>query len=326
MPIRRLAALLAPLALSMTLAVGPAPAAEPDKKPADFRGVAWGAPTSSLADLKPIDRDGDIIHGERTGEKKELGGMPLKNVTYSFFKNQFYHAEIGYDAPGASEALEKGLVAKYGPPDATRRKTDATGHPYEVSTWNWPGAVFIGHRRDLGGNAGRVFYFYAPLTEVSAKTQPSLGQTAKAPAEAAAPASGEGSYRVKKGDSLERIAKTQGSTVAAIEAANPGLTDKNLKADATIKLPGKSGDKPPKKPAAPPPPGQYIEYTVKEGEILSKVANAHGARSRDVIAANPDIEPDNIRPGTVLRIPVKKDAPKPDPKGEEIEVVTPPAQ
>ena len=109
MPIRRLAALLAPLALSMTLAAGPALAAEPDKKPADFRGVAWGAPTSSLADLKPIDRDGDIIHGERTGEKKELGGMPLKNVTYSFFKNQFYHAEIGYDAvPGLWEGFLEG--------------------------------------------------------------------------------------------------------------------------------------------------------------------------------------------------------------------------
>jgi LysM repeat protein len=317
---RRLAALLAPLALTAVLA-GPALAAAPDKKPADFRGVLWGAPTASLTDFKAIDRDGDIIHGERSAEKKELGGITLKSVTYSFFKDQFYHAEIGYDAPGAFDALRQGLVAKYGEPDAVRRKTDASGKAYEVTTWNWPGAVFIGLRQDVGANSGRVFYFYAPLTEASAKTQPSLGQTA-APA---GPATGEATYHVQKGDSMERIAKRQGTSLEALSAANGGLTDKGLKAGATIKLPGQTA-KASKKPASPPPPGQYMEYTVKEGEILSKVANAHGARSRDVIAANPDIEPDNIRPGTVLRIPVKKDAPKPEQKGEEVEVVAPPGQ
>lgn len=306
MPMRLLAVLLAPLAL--TLALSPALAADPQKQPADFRGVAWGAPKSSLADLKTVDREGDIIHYERTGEKKELGGIALKNVTYSFYKDQFYHAEIGYEAPGASAALQSGLEAKYGPPDAVRQKTDAAGQAYEVATWNWPGALFIGHRHDTNAPTGRIFYFYAPLTEASAKTQ------GLAPAAAAA---GPGaSYPVRKGDSLERIAKKHGLTVAELSAANPGLTDKNLKAGESINLPGQAV-KPARKPAPPLKPGEYFEYTVKEGEILSKVANAHGARTRDVINANPDIDPDNVRPGTVLRIPVKKDAPAQTSAGSE---------
>ena len=294
MPMRFFAILLA-----LFTRAGPALAADPQKQPADFRGVAWGAPKSSLADLTTVDREGDIIHYERTGEKKELGGIALKNVTYSFYKDQFYHAEIGYETPGAAAALQSGLEAKYGPPDAVRQKTDAAGQAYEVATWNWPGALFIGHRHDTNAPTGRIFYFYAPLTEASAKTQ------GLAPAAAAGPGA---TYPVRKGDSLDRIARKHGLTVAELSAANPGLTDKNLKAGATINLPGQAA-KPARKPAPPLKPGEYFEYTVKEGEILSKVANAHGARTRDVINANPDIDPDNVRPGTVLRIPVKKDAP-----------------
>ena len=307
MSMRLFAILLAPLALCAALS--PALAADPQKQPADFRGVHWGAPATSLADLKTVDREGDIIHYERTGEKKELAGIPLKNVTYSFFKNQFYHAEIGYEAPGAFDALQSALEAKYGPPDAVRHKTDAAGQAYEVATWNWPGALFIGHRHDKGAPSGRIFYFYAPLTEASAKSQ------GLAPAPAAGTAA-TGGYLVKKGDSLERIAKTHGVAEAELLAANPGLTDKNLKAGATINLPGQAA-KPARKPAPPLKPGEYFEYTVKEGEILSKVANANGARIRDVIAANPDINPDNVRPGTVLRIPVKKDAPAQAPAGSD---------
>ena len=263
--------------------------------------MPWGAPAASLPDFTGIDRDGDIIHYERAGEKKELGGIALKNVTYSFYKDKFYHAEIGYQGQGAAEALENSLEAKYGPPDAVRQKTDAAGHAYSVATWNWPGALFIGHRQDKDSPTGRIFYFYAPITEASAKAQ----------GIAAAPATGKpAAYPVKKGDSLERIAKKHGVSEAELLAANPGLTDKNLKAGASINLPGQAA-KPARKPAPPLQPGEYIEYTVKEGEILSKVANANGARIRDVINANPDIDPDNVRPGTVLRIPIKKDGAPP---------------
>ena len=302
---RLLSALLAPLAL--VLGLSPALAADPQKQPADFRGVPWGAPAASLPDLAGIDRDGDIIHYERSGEKKELGGIALKNVTYSFYKDKFYHAEIGYQGQGAPEALEQSLEAKYGPPDAVRQKTDAAGHPYTIATWNWPGALFIGHRHDKDTSSGRIFYFYAPITEASAKAQ----------GLAATPTAGKAAtYPVKKGDSLDRSAKKHGLSEADLLAANPGLTDKNLKAGASINLPGQAA-RPARKPAPPLQPGEYTEYTVKEGEILSKVANANGARIRDVINANPDIDPDNVRPGTVLRIPIKKDPPQPAPAASE---------
>ncbi len=314
MSMRFLAACLCCCALA-TAAIRPALAADPQKKPADFRSVAWGAPLSSVPGLKAVERDGDIVHYEKPNEKKDLGGIALHHVTYSFFKDQFYHAEIGYSGASAATAMQQSLEAKYGPPDAVREKTDPDGRPYTVATWNWPGAVFIGNRHDRDGANGRVFYYYAPLTEASAKVQ-GIGPQAAPPTPAAGPAKADGAgYAVKKGDSLERIAKKLGVTEADLTAANPGLTDKNLKAGATISVPTKGAAAPAgAKPSPAVPAGDFIEYTVKEGDILSKVANQHGARTRDVVRANPDINPDALRPGTVLKIPVGK-----------AEVVEPPA-
>ena len=187
-----------------------------------------------------------------------------------------------------------------------RYKNDASGRPSEVAAWSWPGHTFIGNRQAKDGSSGRGFYLYAPLTAASAKEQGLAPASGQDKAKAAAPAAGAGaSYKVKRGDSLSRIAKRYGVTEEALSAANPGLTDKNLKADATIALPQGANQTPDtawgKSAAA--PSGSYSEYTVKEGDILSRVANNHGARTRDVIAANPGIDPDNLKPGSVLKIP-----------------------
>ncbi|WP_428567317.1 MAG: LysM peptidoglycan-binding domain-containing protein [Solidesulfovibrio sp. DCME] len=314
MPMRIPAALCA--CLAVLFLAQPALAADPQKKPDDFRDLKWGASPSSQPGLTQVERDGDIVHYERPSEKKDLGGVALKHVTYSFYKNQFYHAEIDYEGKDAAESLQRSLEAKYGPPDAVREKADPSGKPYVVATWNWPGHAFIGNRHDKDGTRGRVFYFYAPLTDASAKAQ----GLAPPPAPAKA-ASGEGAaYKVKKGDSLERIAKSLGISEQALVQANPGLTDKNLKAGANLAVPGAAAPNPDATwgKAATPPAGPYVTYTVKDGDILSKVANSHGARTRDVIAANPGINPDALRPGTELKIPVKAgDTPT--------EVVAPPA-
>ncbi|HCR13819.1 MAG TPA: LysM peptidoglycan-binding domain-containing protein [Solidesulfovibrio sp.] len=305
MIMRHLAAVLTGLAF-LTAAAVPASAADPQKKPEDFRDVKWGASAASVPGLTQAERDGDIVHYEKKGEKKDLGGMTVRHVTYSFFKDKFYHAEIDYEGAGSAAAMQRSLEAKYGPPDTVREKKDASGRPSEVAAWSWPGYAFIGNRQDKDGSRGRVFYFYAPLTEASAKEQglaPAPGQD-----KAASPAAGTGAtYKVKRGDSLARIAKRYGVTEEALSAANPGLTDKNLKADATIALPqgaNQTQDTARAKPADV-PAGPYDEYTVKDGDILSRVANSHGARTRDVIAANPGIDPDNLKPGTVLRIPTQ---------------------
>lgn len=314
MSTRFLGALCACL-LGLSLAAGPAAAADPQKKPTDFRDLKWGAAPAALPGLTAVDRDGDIVHYARPGEKKDVGGVTLGHVTYSFYKDKFYHAEIDYEGKEAAAAMQRSLEAKYGPPDATREKTDPAGKPYVVSTWDWPGFAFIGNRHDKDGRHGRVFYFYAPLTDASAKAQ----GLAPAPA-AAKQAAGGPTYRVKRGDSLERIAKTRGTTEEALIAANPGLSDKTLKAGATINLPAgtppappaaaadeASEERPKKAPEKAPSAasGKFIRYTIKDGDILSKVASSHGVRTKDILEANPGIHPENLKLGTEIKIPAK---------------------
>ena len=68
-----------------------------------------------------------------------------------------------------------------------------------------------------------------------------------------------------------------------------------------------------KAPAAPVAAPGYATYVVKPGESLSKIAAAHGFRTRDVLALNPGIDPNKIRAGQTIVLPgagTAKSAPK----------------
>jgi len=51
-----------------------------------------------------------------------------------------------------------------------------------------------------------------------------------------------------------------------------------------------------------------VEYTVKKGDTLSKIASHYGIKWKDIFEANKDIikNPDLIQPGWKLKIPGKK--------------------
>ena len=53
--------------------------------------------------------------------------------------------------------------------------------------------------------------------------------------------------------------------------------------------------------------GEEQTYTVKSGDTLSEIGQKHGVAWRDIFEANRDQldDPDKIRPGQKLRIPVK---------------------
>jgi LysM repeat protein len=67
------------------------------------------------------------------------------------------------------------------------------------------------------------------------------GSKAGAAAEGSAPGtvSPDGMYTVKSGDSLARIARANGVSLAQLEAANPGVDPKHLKVGQKISLPAK---------------------------------------------------------------------------------------
>jgi LysM repeat protein len=74
--------------------------------------------------------------------------------------------------------------------------------------------------------------------QVPAGAEPAVASPGASPVRASATASkSPGRYVVKRGDTLDRIARAHGTTVRAIKAAN-GLTSDRLVAGRSLKMPG----------------------------------------------------------------------------------------
>ena len=114
-----------------------------------------------------------------------------------------------------------------------------------------------------------------------------------------------GTYTVVSGDTLSSIAANAGVTLAALEAANPQITNANsifvgdvinLPAGAVIPVTGAT-PLPTTVPSA-------SNYTVVSGDTLSSIAANFGVTLAALEAANPQItNPSLIFPGNVIAIP-----------------------
>jgi LysM repeat protein len=123
-------------------------------------------------------------------------------------------------------------------------------------------------------------------------------------------------YVVVKGDSFAKIAKKNGVSVKAIEAANPGVEPTKLKVGQKLSIPASAGGAVASAMAG----GQASAgssmgeetYTVKSGDTLTKIAKAHGTTVKAIKAAS-DLTTDHIKVGQKLKIPAKAEAAAPAP-------------
>jgi LysM repeat protein len=116
-------------------------------------------------------------------------------------------------------------------------------------------------------------------------------------------------YTVIKGDSLAKIAKKNGVSLKALEAANPGVIPTKLKVGQKLTLPagGKTSADATASPAVAGGDAGTTSYTVKSGDTLTKIAKAHGVKVKALQAAN-NLSTTKIKVGQKLTIPAKADA------------------
>jgi LysM repeat protein len=132
-----------------------------------------------------------------------------------------------------------------------------------------------------------------------------------------------GSYEVKPGDSLEKIAKKNGVKVAALKDANK-LTSDKIRVGQKLVIPGKGGEAAPAPavapeagaapapaapdmgaaPAAPAVPPTLLDYTVQDGETVDSIAKTFLVKKDDILKANGATDAAQIRPGMRVKIPV----------------------
>ncbi|MBI3760363.1 MAG: LysM peptidoglycan-binding domain-containing protein [Chloroflexi bacterium] len=106
------------------------------------------------------------------------------------------------------------------------------------------------------------------------------------------------SYTVKQGDWLFKIAREHNVSVEALIAANPGINPSSIQPGQVLVIPAPGAPIPPAAVAAGP-----STYVVQPGEWIYQIARKLGKDPQAIIAANPGVDPNNVKPGQVLNIP-----------------------
>lgn len=127
-----------------------------------------------------------------------------------------------------------------------------------------------------------------------------------------APVATGSDYTVAKGDSLAKIAKKNGVSLKALEAANPGVVPTKLKIGQKLTIPagGKTSADATASPAVAGGDAGTTSYTVKSGDTLTKIAKARGVKVKALQAAN-NLTTTKIKVGQKLTIPAKAEAAAP---------------
>jgi LysM repeat protein len=141
-----------------------------------------------------------------------------------------------------------------------------------------------------------------------------------------------GYHVVSPGDTFSGIAARNGVTMAALQAANPGVNPDPLLVGTRLAIPGRGtvAAKPPpmrsyspaldypadpnakpKKPAATPRTSGASHHTVRPGDTLTGIAAKYGISSNALLAANQIANPDVLPVGLRLSLPGAKPTPKP---------------
>jgi LysM repeat protein len=174
-----------------------------------------------------------------------------------------------------------------------------------------PGTYTVVSGDSLFGISQKLRVRFNDLLSANGLTASSVilpGQTLTVPGASpapAAPASG-GSYTVKAGDSLGRIATRHGVTLSALLAVNNMTATSLILPGQVLSLPagatasaGTGGA--PASPAAAAPSG--ATYAVVAGDSLGRIASRHGVSLQSLLAVNAMTVRSLILPGQLLQLP-----------------------
>jgi peptidoglycan endopeptidase LytF len=110
---------------------------------------------------------------------------------------------------------------------------------------------------------------------------------------------GTSPYTIRSGDTFYSIAQRAGTTVEAIQRANPGVNPNALRVGQVICVPGAA---PPGGPAC---PRGSAPYVIRSGDTFFALAQRFGVSVADLQAANPGVNPNALQIGQLVCIPTR---------------------
>lgn len=133
-------------------------------------------------------------------------------------------------------------------------------------------------------------------------------------------------YTVQRGDNLWTLAKRNGLTVRELASANGLPADAGLRVGQVLIIPGRVIATPDlgmtEAGSAAPSTGTAASYTIRPGDTLGKIAQAHGTTVRELKAFN-RLTSDMVRAGDTLAIPESATVAPPVVEEEEEAPATP---
>ena len=100
-------------------------------------------------------------------------------------------------------------------------------------------------------------------------------------------------YTIRAGDTFFTLAQRFGTTVQAIQQANPGVNPNNLQIGQVICIP---------QDGAPSCPNGFL-YTIRAGDTFFTLAQRFGTTVQAIQQANPGVNPNNLQIGQQICIP-----------------------
>ena len=145
-------------------------------------------------------------------------------------------------------------------------------------------------------------------------------------------ATAETEYGVVNDDTLGKIARKNGVTLTALEAANPGVVPTKLRVGQKLSIPAGTGDVTAPAAAAVDSTGASAGgevYVVKSGDTLTRIARHYGTTVKAIESEN-NLSATRIIVGQKLKIPAKAEvaapvAAAPEPAPAPVTPVTPPS-
>jgi len=123
-------------------------------QPEEFRGLKWGAETSSVSGLSQIADEGNLALYEKSDEPLKMGEVGLEQVIYGFYKGRFYMGMVYFPAAGFKR-IEEMLTRQLGQP----AKPDNT-----PSKLIWDGdSVSVLLTLGESSDQGRLVYIFKPI-------------------------------------------------------------------------------------------------------------------------------------------------------------------
>lgn len=146
------------------------------------------------------------------------------------------------------------------------------------------------------------------ISNIPTKAAATTPAAAPAPSKAA-PADGT-SYKVRPGDSLEKIARKAGCSPTKLAKANGIKVSTIIHPGKTLKLPGTAvarTETPQTTPAAPvvkapATAATATSHKIQQGETYSSISRKTKIPVETLIAANPNIKATALRPGQIIRL------------------------